>query len=79
MSEIRIEVGRSYRPSSGTDGDAFMTEFCDRCKKDSFGVFGNGCKIITDTYIYNVEDEKYPKQWIQDENGARCTAFEKQE
>ena len=73
----RNEMTKSYKPSSGTAGDAFMTEFCYQCKKDRFnGASGQSCQIITDTYIYDVEDDEYPKEWIQDEDGARCTAFE---
>ncbi|MDQ3288657.1 MAG: hypothetical protein M3Q42_10445 [Pseudomonadota bacterium] len=59
-----------YRPSNGTEGDGFMAQWCDRCAKLA------DCEIVTATMAYDVEDDEYPGEWIEDEaNGPRCTAF----
>ena len=34
------------------------------------------CTIIADTMCYDIEDEKYPKEWTYDKDGHPCcTAF----
>lgn len=71
---------RSYRPSNGTEGLDFREEFCFRCERDrAFRETDGeeaGCRILGDTLIYMADDPRYPKEWVQDEQGARCTAFE---
>lgn len=75
---------RLYRPSTGTEGACFQEEYCCNCARD---LAMNGakdfddckpeelCQIIADTYAYDIGEPQYPKEWIEDENGARCTAF----
>jgi len=36
-------------------------------------------QIVSDTFPYDVSDPRYPKEWVQDEQGPRCTAFEAEE
>ncbi len=80
---------RPFRPSNGTHGHIFMDHFCYRCKRDAKFqetlAAEDGCPIVRDAFIYDIDDPKYPKEWIEDEdsdpgmiggNGARCTAFE---
>lgn len=84
-----MSTTRPFRPSNGTHGEIFMSCFCYRCKRDQ--AFqqdmenNDGCPIIADTLCYDVDDPKYPKEWIEDVDsepgligapGARCTAFE---
>lgn len=73
-----------YRPSNGTEGMIFEDRFCDRCKREAryrrTGDGADGCKIATAVFIYEIDDPKYPKEWIinkGDTSGmtARCTAF----
>jgi len=64
-----------YKPSNGTEGMSFMDKFCDRC------LFGDDCDILGDTMVYDVDDNKYPKEWICDFvkgegfKNPRCTKF----
>jgi hypothetical protein len=76
---------KPYRPSNGTEGMMFTERFCDRCKRDAryreTDDGADGCPILAASYCYEVDSEKYPKEWIvnlHDAIGstARCTAFE---
>lgn len=73
-----------YRPSSGTEGACFFEAWCCRCARDKAMREGcdidecddnEKCQIIADTMCYDIDDPKYPKEWIEDESGPRCTAF----
>jgi hypothetical protein len=70
-----------YQPSSGSEGAWFMSRFCDLCKRDAAFRDGTGdsCPIAADTMVYSVDDPEYPREWIEDESGPRCTAFEPEE
>lgn len=74
-----------YRPSSGTEGEWFIGQWCGNCERDKCQ---NGskpmdectqddfCQIIGKTMWLDVDDPDYPKEWIEDEeDGPRCTAF----
>lgn len=76
---------RPYRPSNGTEGMDFQAAFCEKCARDAAfqawsrhqsGPQPEGCRIVAATFLYTVDDPAYPKEWVQDENGARCTAFD---
>lgn len=76
---------KPYRPSNGTEGMMFTARFCDRCKRDEPARrddFENGCPIYAATMAYELDDAKYPREWIVNAIGdpydatARCTAFE---
>jgi hypothetical protein len=61
---------RKYRPSNGSEGMWFSERFCFRCKAE------NICKILSAALCYDTSDEKYPKQWIVNEDGKPvCTSF----
>jgi hypothetical protein len=75
---------KPYRPSNGSEGADFEARFCDRCKREAkyrrTGDGADGCKIATAVFIYEIDDPKYPKEWVvnlHDPVGmtARCTAF----
>lgn len=55
---------RPYRPSNGTEGDWFMSQWCFKCIKES------DCTILNGAMA-----GKQPQQWLQDERGPRCTSF----
>jgi|HubBroStandDraft_4_1064222.scaffolds.fasta_scaffold223250_2 hypothetical protein len=64
-----------WRPSNGTCGEIFRFDWCDKCSRESAVT---QCKILTQTLIYDIDDEDYPKEWIADDDGwsnPRCTAF----
>lgn len=71
-----------YRPANGTEGADFQEAFCCHCSRDAAFRDSNyedpslGCKILADTFVYDVDDPNYPKQWIYDNDGSPCcTAF----
>lgn len=75
-------MATSYRPSNGTEGEAFIGEFCCQCVKDracnnADPDYANGCPILAATFACDESDPHYPKEWIEDELGPRCTAFER--
>jgi hypothetical protein len=69
---------RRYRPSSGTEGIAFMAYWCDLCRCDE--AFrrdeGDSCPIAANTMALDLHDPAYPAEWVVDDLGPRCTAFE---
>jgi hypothetical protein len=65
-------MAEPYRPSNGTEGESFMGQWCSRCRKDSEE---KPCPIIGWTMAVDVDDPNYPKEWVQDAKGPRCTAF----
>lgn len=74
-----------YRPSNGHEGRQFDNRFCDRCKRDdayrtalvhSSMPSADGCEILAATMAFDESDPSYPKEWIEDANGPRCTAFD---
>lgn len=71
-----IENTRPYQPSNGTEGDIFMGKFCSNCSKHPISRDAkNQCMILLKSFAYSISDKDYPKQWVQDNNGARCTSF----
>jgi hypothetical protein len=65
-----------YRPANGSEGDWFMGKFCEKCSHFSSEGF---CQIIDASMAFEIEDEDYPKEWIQDDDykNPRCTKFSK--
>ena len=62
---------RRYRPSNSSEAEDFFSQWCDLCVRGS-----SDCEIQAQTFWLDVDDPKYPKEWIQDAEGAaRCTAF----
>lgn len=72
-------MAEKYRPSNGTEGDAFMTEFCYRCERDrahqESGGEQDGCPIIANSLAFSIDEPGYPGEWIVDVSGPKCTAF----
>lgn len=68
---------RKYRPSNGTEGEMFMERFCYQCVHEEYGE-SELCDILTRTMIYDVEDDKYPDEWVYGDDGPVCTAFVKE-
>ena len=71
---------KPYRPSNGSEGMDFMSYFCERCVRDQAYQRSDGeqegCPIAAAAFAYEVSDPEYPREWIADEQGPRCTAFE---
>lgn len=71
-----------YRPSNGTEGEAFITHWCGQCersgrpgKPDDAGHELMGCSIVGRTMYYDIDDAEYPREWVVGEDGPKCTAF----
>lgn len=77
------KAGKPYRPGSGTEGMAFDEHWCEHCTRDA--EYRNsgpdadpaiGCQIIADTFAFERDDPRYPKEWVYDRDGRPCcTAF----
>lgn len=66
---------KKYQPSNGSEGCAFTSKFCDRCKKQHIDL---GCDIQLDTMIYDIYNDGYPEEWTYDTEGnPTCTAFQR--
>jgi len=68
----------NYQPKTMIETDAFVYENCNRCERDrTFRETGkHGCDILADTFVYDVHDDKYPKEWtFNNYFKPVCTAF----
>jgi len=72
---------KSYRPSNGTEGMCFVSEFCEQCIHEKFIHTSNDndkkCDIFSATMLYDIGEAEYPKEWIYQDNKPICTAFVK--
>lgn len=72
-------MSEPYRPSNGSEGMDFDDRWCSHCTRDA--AFredpdgADGCPIYAKTFALDISHPDYPKEWIEDENGPRCTAF----
>ena len=73
-------MSEKYRPSSSTEGDAFMSQFCYQCARhhteaEEDADSGDVCEIVLRTQAWSVNDPEYPTEWQSGKDGACCTAF----
>lgn len=64
-----------YRPSNGTEGLMFQEEYCERCVHDNIEN-RKFCDIIAKTMAYEVDNPRYPAEWIIENGEPRCTKFQ---
>lgn len=67
-----------YRPSSIADAAAFQFKWCAKCCRDNGEVhisFQSCCGILLAANLFAIDDPHYPAEWIEDEGGPRCTAW----
>src|SRR6202012_2792597 len=74
--------GKPYRPSSGTEGMWFADTFCSHCIHGKYEHTGdvkdNPCEIITASFMCDLSDPLYPKEWVYGDDGnPTCTAWVK--
>lgn len=70
---IKECAGEPYRPSNGTEGEIFMSQYCERCTKEAGK---RECGLIVRSLSFDVDDPEYPKEWTHDSEGRpTCTAF----
>lgn len=66
---------KKYRPSNGTTGGAFTSEFCARCAHEDASE-EKFCDISTRAHVHEINDPEYPPEWTYDHNDRPiCTAF----
>lgn len=67
-----------YLPSSGSEGEWFFGNWCQKCARDKAMSEGKNyddcapeetCQIIARSFVGQVDE------WVEDDNGPRCTAF----
>ena len=72
-----MKMSDKYRPSNGTEGEMFMSQFCYNCVK--YPINPNAkhqCKILCNMMVFNINEKEYPKQMIYDDSGKpTCTAY----
>jgi len=66
---------KKYRPANGTEGMIFQHNFCDKCvfRKENAEI---DCIIDLMAMNFDIDDGKYPKEWVYDKDGEpTCTKF----
>lgn len=61
----------AYMPASGTEGMDFESKWCTKCKRDVNAESGDGCSILTASYV-GVQ----PVEWKYWRGEPICSAFE---
>lgn len=77
-----FKAGDLYRPSNGTEGMWFIEKNCMNCIHGKYEHTGNiednPCEILTASFMCDINDPLYPKEWVYDDNDCGCcTAFKK--
>lgn len=78
-----MSESKPYRPSNGTEGEAFESNWCRRCEYEAQArrdEYNSGCDTLGLVMALSIDDEHYPKEWISDADGSnpRCTRFRKE-
>jgi hypothetical protein len=78
-------AGEKYQPSNGTEGAIFIDSWCVDCARDKAMREGADfddcddnelCEILAASFLYKVDDPRYPSEWQYDKQGQPCcTAF----
>lgn len=72
---------KPYRPSNGTEGDSFYARWCQHCERErayresGYDDSDLACPIVTRAMALKITNPDYPREWISDDTGPRCTAF----
>ena len=71
---------KKYIPSNGAEGEWFFSKFCFHCLHERFLLTNNDadkkCEILTNTLLFDIEDEKYTSEWTYDKDGnPTCTNY----
>ena len=74
---VKNDPATPYRPSNGTEGEWFASKFCNKCEGERKWRESevDPCHILVNTFAFTIDHPDYPKEWIEDEGGPRCTAF----
>ena len=63
-----------YRPSNGTEGDAFMSFYCEKCSRDPF-TEKYTCERLALSMAFEKGDSEYPRDWVTVDGEPTCLAF----
>lgn len=71
-------MSEKYRPSNGTEGMLFMSNFCDNCKHMPIDPDApDQCEIQLYAMAFGINKPEYPKEWIYKDGEPTCTAFKR--
>lgn len=74
------EAIKLYEPSNSTEGFAFESMFCCRCRKHPHNPDAkNQCGVYLRALGFRSTDPLYPKEWRYSDGKPVCTAFESRE
>lgn len=73
---------KPYRPSNGTEGCWFESQFCDRCAKENVSK-EQFCHIHNRAILYDLTEQggangvevRFPTEWVEIDGKPQCTAF----
>lgn len=70
-------MSERYRPSNGTEGDCFMSQWCAECIHHDFDdLEAEPCEILGRVFAFDVDHEHYPDEWTYNDAGKPiCTEF----
>ncbi|MEW7009514.1 hypothetical protein [Lentilitoribacter sp. EG35] len=75
-----VEGGGTYRPSNGTEGDIFMSYWCENCLLFNFEEPDKACDINLRAMAHSIGENAYPAEWQYNNGGEPvCTAFAEDE
>lgn len=77
-----MDDSKKYCPSNGTEGEIFISEFCEHCINEKFihtqDFKDKQCKLLNNALLYDKNDKEFPEEWTYDNEGyAICTAYVK--
>lgn len=77
---MKNRCGKLYRPSNGDEGRCFADSFCMNCIHGKYEHTGdvndNPCEILSRSFLAEINDPLYPKEWVYGEDGKpTCTSF----
>lgn len=59
-------AGKPYRPSNGTEGDIWESNYCHKCAHEKYAHTMDDddrkCEIYSNMLIYNINETEYPKE-----------------
>jgi hypothetical protein len=65
---LTVKNGEPYSPSDATEGELFMTIWCEKCIREKY----EACTILQDGILCGEQ----PEEWQYHDNCPICTAFE---
>ena len=65
-------TGNPYRPSNGSEGDWFESQWCSTCIHNHPE---HGCKVWFYALMFPIDDKLYPKELVEGKDGPICTKW----